>query len=335
MSLSDPFSTTYEGAYKSGLSLGEGINTAAKGFGMKSAQDNKLKKTSDMLKQFGILKQEEPSYEDYKNTANDFMKKSGQNIQIETEGKSDEEKKIALRNIFKAAGIPEPKSNRVTLDANRAAETGMEYDADTGDLKFKPSKNLYGLGLMQGEVPDGFEVTGYDQKGKPMLRKIKRDVSAEKLDIENAEKEDLKKQKTQLVLDSAKDTLATITDVEKGIDNFGMFGNVPSIPGTSRKTWEANIDKLLSSKIINTITSMKDASKTGATGFGQLTEKELGVLQKASTALKKDLPKEDAQKYINDIKSAVKNIIEKKSEGMTEDFSTMSDDELRRIAGGG
>jgi hypothetical protein len=71
---------------------------------------------------------------------------------------------------------------------------------------------------------------------------------------------------------------------------------------------------------------MKEASKTGATGFGQLNVKELETLKNASTALKKDLPKEDAVRYINDMKSAVQKIIDNK-EGGDEGLSFSSEEE--------
>lgn len=136
---------------------------------------------------------------------------------------------------------------------------------------------------------------------------------------EQEENKKVQQQKSQMVLDTAQDTLNTIAEVEKGMKYFGTFGNVPSIPGSSRKTWESNIDKLLSSKILNTITTMKEASKTGATGFGQLNVKELQVLQNASTALRKDLPRPDAQNYINDMKKAVNKILSKEqAQSMTQ-----------------
>jgi len=138
---------------------------------------------------------------------------------------------------------------------------------------------------------------------------IKRDINAEKFDVKQNETKKIQENKSQMVKDSAMDTLNTISEVEKGIDYFGLTGGLPSIPGTARATWEANVNKLLSGKIINLMTQMKEASKTGATGFGQLSEKELKVLQEASTALKRGLSPKDAQKYLNEMKVAAQKVL--------------------------
>jgi len=47
------------------------------------------------------------------------------------------------------------------------------------------------------------------------------------------------------------------------------------------KSFQINkeIATLLAKKALNTITEMKNASRTGATGFGAMNEKELGLIQ--------------------------------------------------------
>ena len=54
--------------------------------------------------------------------------------------------------------------------------------------------------------------------------------------------------------------------------------------------------------MLDVIAEMKSASKTGATGFGQLSEREGQILRDASTALNRGLSPKDAQKYLNEIK---------------------------------
>ena len=158
-----------------------------------------------------------------------------------------------------------------------------------------------------------------------------------------AKPEDLQKmqqqeQKSTFVINQAQDALNTISEIEKGIGYFGLFGQIPSIPGTERYNWEVNINKMLSGKMIELMTQMKEASKTGATGFGQLSEKEGQILREASTALKRGLAPDKAQEYFNSMKTALQKVIEgrggQQPQGQ-EDFSQMSDEELRRIAGGG
>lgn len=55
MALSDPFGTTYEGAYKSGLSLGAGIGTAAEKIGEGLEKRRQKQQTQQMLQKFGLL----------------------------------------------------------------------------------------------------------------------------------------------------------------------------------------------------------------------------------------------------------------------------------------
>lgn len=163
----------------------------------------------------------------------------------------------------------------------------------------------------QFQVPEGFEITGYDQKGQPMVRRVKPNIAEQKFNLVQEEKKQQLETKSQFVKDSALDALNTIAEVEKGISNFGLFGSLPSIPGSQRANWEANVNKLLSGKVIDVMTKMKEASKTGATGFGQLSEKELKVLQEASTALKRRLSSKDAQRYLNEMKSKLQKIAQK------------------------
>ena len=103
---------------------------------------------------------------------------------------------------------------------------------------------------------------------------------------------------------------------KEGSQNFGPLGNLPTIAAPSslvgeygsRKEWETNINKLLSQKVLDIISEMKRVSKTGATGFGQLSEKEGAILQQASTALQKDLLPEQALYYLNEMEKIHKKV---------------------------
>lgn len=310
MSLSDPFSTTYEGSFKAGQSLGAGLNDAAGNVADTMKLNNNRKTALNMLKQFGMIntKTEEPSLDELVKGAKDFAKSQGHDLNVNY-GDNPEQAKQNIMGIYKALNIPLPQG-KTTTELNLAP--GTEYDPIKGDVQFKnPKSFLSTIGL--DNVPKDMEVVGYDQKGQPMVRKIKRDVPAEKFDTEQQDKKKSQEERGQIVLDSAKETLDTIGEVEKGIDNFGAFGDLPSIPGTNRVNWQANVDKLLSGKILDVMTKLKEASKTGGTGFGQLSNKELQVLTNASTALKKNLPKEQAAKYLNDMKNSIQKIVDNKS----------------------
>lgn len=123
--------------------------------------------------------------------------------------------------------------------------------------------------------------------------------------------------KSRVVKDSALAALGTIGEIEKNMGSFGLWGGLPSIPGTQRKNWEVNINKLISESVLKVMNDMKQASRTGATGFGQLSNKELGLLQDAATALKRTLSPEDAARYLGQIKESMNKILREQPSGQS------------------
>lgn len=160
-------------------------------------------------------------------------------------------------------------------------------------------------------VPEGFKpVYGVDKFGTMAVTKLEpvtpQDLKAEQELRESRKVAELQKQR---ILDGAKDTVETIAEIKKDINNFGLWGALPSIPGTPRVNWEANVDKLLSKKIVDLMSEMKNASKTGATGFGQLNQEELKVLKNASTALKRTMNPSDAMKYLGQMEVIARKVL--------------------------
>jgi len=338
MALSDPFDTTYSGSFKSGLALGEGVGQVAQAYGDNKAKENKLKKTSDMLRQFGILREEEPSYEEYKKAADDYMKQTGSSIQVDTEGKTDEEKIKTLDSIFKAVGIPKPKSGRVTLDANKASELGMEYDTDTGDLKFKPSKNSLSQFGLTG-VPEGFEVVGFDQKGQPMVRKEKTETIP--ASVQNAKNKELK----EIKIDTEKNkvTRERVDEAVKALDKIpsGLGGRM-AIAGS--KMFNPDDPVLGEWQKVKTVLTDATLLNTAYTK-GAISDKEMELFKEA--AADDNLASKPAVKVVFDKLVRFLDAEEKgkreafkesygedpvgSSESSGVDFSTMSDDELKAI----
>ena len=202
----------------------------------------------------------------------------------------------------------------------RDRDTGEEVSADIAQREISKGNNNYIVNRKEFSK-SGVKETPLMSSGEGKFRQ------------EQDEKKKANEERDSIILDSANDTLNTIKEVEGGMKYFGLTGDVWSIPGTARKNWEVNVNKLLSGKILDVMTKMKEASKTGGTGFGQLSNKELEVLRQASTSLKKSLSKKDAQRYLNDMKSAMKKVVENKSKDSNE-FSNMSDEELKAIING-
>lgn len=322
MGLGDPFDVGYKAGQDKANAFPDAFKEVAGYAAKKQEEDKQRKMAFDMLKQFGMIdtKTEEPSLDQLTQGAKDFAKQQGHDLNINY-GDNTEEAKKNLMGIYKALNIPLPQGKTTT---NLNLTPGTKYDPIKGEVSFESPKSLLSqLGL--SNIPDGMEVTGFDQKGQPMIRKIKVNVPEEKLKIEQEEKKKAQEEKAILVLDSAKDTLDTIGEVKKGINNFGLTGNLPSIPGTERVNWEANVNKLLSGKIIDVMTKMKEASKTGSTGFGQLSNKELEILKSASTALKRGMNAQEAQKYLDSMENAMQKVVAEKSSALNEDKAETKD----------
>lgn len=117
----------------------------------------------------------------------------------------------------------------------------------------------------------------------------------------------------------SQDMLSSIGEVEKGIKYFGAAGAIPPLPGEYDKVnWQANFDKIISQNVLQTMKDLKSQSKTGSTGFGQLSNKELGILMNASTVLKKNMSEEDAKRYLTQMKDTFKKISGDKSNNTNE-----------------
>jgi len=144
---------------------------------------------------------------------------------------------------------------------------------------------------------------------------IKRDINAEKFDVQQGEAKKTLEVQAKNEQEFTQDMLDTIGEVKKGIKYFGAAGSVPPFPAEYSKTnWLANFNKLVSKRVLETMTQLKKASKTGATGFGQLSEKELAVLQDASTVLKKNMSEEDAMRYLTKMENVLTKISSRSQE---------------------
>jgi len=182
-------------------------------------------------------------------------------------------------------------------------------------------------GNVTQQVPNQQMLVG-NQRWKPSLRlgstgptitmeENRPDINALKFNVEQENKRKLDEAQSKSVVDSALDSLDTITEVEKGINYFGAGALFPAIPSAqpAKLKWQANLNKLLAGKIINVMNEMKRVSRTGATGFGQLNRSELKVLQDASTALKKTMSPKDAQAILNKMKIPLQKIAQVESIG--------------------
>lgn len=228
------------------------------------------------------------------------------------------------------------KRNQFMQGVQQIASSAKTPDEKINDLVglYSQHGTDYGLGVKDivqqyGQMANRNSLTqvyGYDESGNlvpkgavPKGSKVPDIIAQEKLNKETAEKKQQQDAMTEQVIGTAQDMLDTIQKVKNGIKYFGPYGDVgtrlTSLGGAidykDRSEWENNVNKLLSAKVVDQIMSMKNASKTGATGFGQLSEKEGQLLREASTALKRTTDKTAAAGYLDTMEKIYQKILNK------------------------
>jgi hypothetical protein len=110
------------------------------------------------------------------------------------------------------------------------------------------------------------------------------------------------------------------------------------LPGSRARIGEKTINNLKANLVLQTIAEMKAQSKTGATGFGALNLKELGVLEDAASKLDPGLPVDAFEAELKRIREKFNKILQP-TDGMTNTVTStppkkLSVDELMKKYGG-
>ena len=324
-----------------GSRVGNTLNTAANIFGQMGGidvgtkpkqQDNIndfiLKETlKQKLKTAGIPDQEdlpEGLYRDKvtgkiiktpatSNTSNFITAEEKQQLQ---------EEKMRLQTEYEKEVLTH-KSNLEANDPIKANQNELKASKLQKEIELL-DKQLQGI----KEVPEGYE-RGIDKKGNQVILPIDilKQEKLKKLQAETEEKEQANIKKTQFVKETAADSLDTIAEVEKGMDLFGARGVIPAFPDTRKFDWKNSLNKLTSEKVLALINQMKSASKTGATGFGALSERELTVLQNAATELKAGTTRKRATEILADMKEKLQRVIS--GSGEVGDIGTVKDEKTQ------
>jgi hypothetical protein len=344
MGLSDPFQTTYEGSFKAGSTLGAGISSAVGDVSAGIEKKRSQEKAYNMLKQFGMIKetQEDPSYDELKKNAEEFAKSQGRELIINDNGDENQSKQ-ALMNIYKALEIPIPKGKTKT-ELNLSP--GTKYDPIKGEVSFESPKSLLSQFGLTESVPEGFEITGYDQKGQPMIRKVKEDkvpASVQNLKTKmrgelNETIETNKVQRDKVALaKSALDRLPSGFLGNMSMKMKRMAGSDDPIMGD----WQTVKQVLTDDTLLNTARTKGAISDQEMELFKQSAANDDLLSKPAARVvfdkLVKFIDAEEKAKRDTFEQSFPEDATQSTEEAVVgnDDFSTMSDDELRRIAGGG
>lgn len=156
------------------------------------------------------------------------------------------------------------------------------------------------------------------------LNQSKFDLAKSKEDNKQKELDNQKNARDQYVKDKTEEALKTLNELinEDGTlkpdtqTSTGWSANVPmldKIPfgiGTSAASGNARINKLKSLLTLDVLQELKAMSKTGATGFGAMNLKELGVLENAASMLNSpNMREEDFAAHLQDIKGELTKVL--------------------------
>lgn len=194
----------------------------------------------------------------------------------------------------------EARMARITGDAERRAEVARHN---------VEQERLRGLlaELGQSKPPPGYRKTASGDleaiPGGPADTKIQGQFNADTATLGQAESAlDRLGQQVNLVKNS---NLSGIT---------GMLGALPNMPGGKSADAQARLDSLKYQIGFNVLQEMKNASKTNASGLGQVTEKEhvylqnqLGSLEKAQSEAEIRRVLDDIAKFADESKSRIRN----------------------------
>lgn len=130
--------------------------------------------------------------------------------------------------------------------------------------------------------------------------------------------------KRTAVKNSAQQTLDVINEIldEKGglrpeiagaVGKSRMFGG-QFIPGTETRNADATINRLKGRLIVDLLGELKSQSKTGATGFGALSEKELAILEAAASKIDPSLGEAAFTQEVRRVRDMVKRVVQDKED---------------------
>lgn len=172
MALSDPIQVGYAAGQQKANAFPQAFDKVGSALASEDETNQHRKMAFDLLKQLKMLntKTEGPSLEELAKGAETFAKDQGHELKINY-GNNPEQARKNILGIYQAFKIPIPQGKTTTtLDL----APGTDFDPIGGKLNFSSPKTMLStIGL--DNLPNDMEITGFDQKGQPMIRKKKEE----------------------------------------------------------------------------------------------------------------------------------------------------------------
>lgn len=233
------------------------------------------------------------------------------------------------KNIQDVSG---PSNDQIHLDryfGKKLAEKKVDIDLEEAKLKAEAAKNVRDArGWKTVLVTDPTdpskqvnarinEITGEVQPIRlPNDGIVTRPGSKEDIlkrqDLENEKSN--RRQSVKAKAESAMELMNQLLDDKEQLTSEAQYAVGKSsignfIPTTPMYSGSTKIDRLKNNQILDLIGEMKAQSKTGATGFGAMNLRELGVLEKAASMLDTGLDEETFRKELVRIKTKLNEIM--------------------------
>ena len=136
MGLSDPFSTTFQGAYQATAGAGDDIDKIFQEKRAKDQQQQQRQQSIKTMKDMGWLKPDPATSKDYED---EIAKKTGTKVMLKGDIANPENKQV-LDAIVQHFGITPPQPKKYSLDVDAMAKAGADVNFTTGELSSKPSQ---------------------------------------------------------------------------------------------------------------------------------------------------------------------------------------------------
>lgn len=168
-----------------------------------------------------------------------------------------------------------------------------------------------------GQIQAGqYQATKLDPRGRVKEWSLPS-VEQQKFEKENKEDLEAKQKAFQAERAMAEDIKFTISELKKNLKYFGAGSHIPALwTEYDKQAWEANYSHLVENLRLDKLTQLKNASKTGASGLGPVSEKEFASLLGAATSLRKGLNEEKALEYLNIIEEKMDKMLTNSSSGV-------------------
>lgn len=108
-------------------------------------------------------------------------------------------------------------------------------------------------------------------------------------------------------------------DIQWGVGWSNLGGFAPYIPTSPQKTASKKIRQVIAKQVLGLVSEMKSQTKTGATGFGNMSNKDLGLLEDAASALDPNMSESDFAKEVVKMRDLISKSLQSREEDKDHD----------------